>query len=58
MLRNGSTNRVIRHNIGLLMREGFSHKQAVAIAYRKAGRSKFHPTKKKKTIHHDTQAYR
>ena len=38
-LRKGSSNAVVGHNIGKLISEGYSSKQAQAIAFKKAGRS-------------------
>jgi hypothetical protein len=39
-LKKGRSNRVISENISRLVREGYPVKQAVAIAYAKAGRSR------------------
>jgi len=46
-LMTGSSKKVISKNVGTLMTEGYKKKQAVAIAYSKAGKSK-EPDKKKK----------
>jgi hypothetical protein len=42
-LRRGSSNQVISDNIRTLRHEGYKQKQAIAIAYRKAGRSRSNP---------------
>ena len=39
-LAEGSSNDAISTNVGTLMKEGYPQKQAVAIAYSKAGRSR------------------
>jgi len=39
-LYTGSSDKTVARNIRKLMTEGYSHKQAVAIAMRKAGRKK------------------
>lgn len=39
-LKKGSSSKTISRNVGTLRREGYKVKQAAAIAYRKAGRSK------------------
>lgn len=42
-LRRGSSNKVISDNIRTLRHEGYPQRQAIAIAYRKAGRSRKNP---------------
>jgi hypothetical protein len=42
-LRRGSSNQVISDNIRTLRHDGYKQKQAIAIAYRKAGRSRSNP---------------
>jgi hypothetical protein len=39
-LKKGSSNETIEANVKKLMDEGYSQKQALAIAYNKAGKSK------------------
>lgn len=39
-LESGGSSEVIKHNIEILRKEGYSIKQAAAIAYRKAGKHK------------------
>ena len=46
-LRKGSSKQVISENIGELRRSGHPQKQAVAIAYKEAGKSKGTSKKKK-----------
>jgi len=46
-LRSGSSDETIRENIRKLVSEGYPVKQAVAIAYKNAGRARKKDTKKK-----------
>lgn len=47
-LKKGSSKAVISANIARLIREGYPRDQAVAIAYREAGKAKKGKTKKSK----------
>ena len=42
-LRRGSSDQVISDNIRTLRHEGYKQRQAIAVAYRKAGRSRYNP---------------
>jgi len=44
-LKAGSSDEVVRENIRKLVREGYPTKQAVAIAYKNAGRARKKDTK-------------
>lgn len=46
-LRKGKSDETVSSNIGKLIAEGYPRKQAAAIAYDKAGRSKKKPKEKK-----------
>jgi len=46
-LKRGRSKRAVSGNIRLLMREGYPQKQAVAIALRKAGKSR-KPTRRRR----------
>lgn len=48
-LKKGSSKAVISANIAMLIREGKPRDQAVAMAYRMAGKAKPRKTKKKRT---------
>lgn len=39
-LKSGSSDKVISENIRRLIKEGYPRRQAIAIAYRKAGKDK------------------
>ena len=46
-LRKGKSKQTISENIGTLRREGYKRDQAVAIAYKEAGKSRKGTSKKK-----------
>jgi biotin operon repressor len=47
-LQKGKSNKTVSKNIGELRNSGYPAKQAAAIAYSEAGRSKKTPSKKKR----------
>lgn len=47
-LRKGKTRKIVGANISELVASGYSYKQAIAIALKQAGLSKYNKNKKKK----------